>query len=135
MYVCRVRVRHRDIVVVELPLIVDFHTEREVHDAVLDALTGDCRHLVLSLEHTRDFDSSGLNLLLGIRRHTKDHDISLSLTDLPPFIAKMLSITRTDTVLAIHPTILEAIHAANSATSQDQPMVREGPITSNRTWI
>ncbi|MFF0190944.1 STAS domain-containing protein [Streptomyces sp. NPDC005244] len=125
MYACSVRVRHQDVVVVDLPLIVDFYTEREVHGAVMAALTDDCRHLVLSLDHTRDFDSSGLSLLLGLWRHTQDHNITLSLTDLPAFIDKMLRITAADTVLATHPTAQDAIYALNSGTAQYQPMVRE----------
>ncbi|MFG2452844.1 STAS domain-containing protein [Streptomyces sp. NPDC048512] len=124
---CSVRFRHHDTVVVDLPHVVDFYSERDIHTAVMNAVIDDCRHLVLSLARTRDFDSSGITLLLAIWRHTQNENITLSLADLPSFVARMLRITGTDTVLAVHPTAHDAINTVNrkGGTAQDGPLSRE----------
>jgi anti-anti-sigma factor len=62
-----------------------------------------CDHLVLDLGEVSFIDSSGLGILLKIRRHAADNGKLLTLTSLGPSALRLLHVTGLHTLFEIEP--------------------------------
>ncbi|MFE0774260.1 STAS domain-containing protein [Streptomyces sp. NPDC058861] len=65
-------------------------------------------HLVLDMPRVTFCDSSGLNTLLRLNRHTRADHTALTLVAVPARLRRLLRITGTDTVLTLRDNLAEA---------------------------
>ncbi|MFJ4868589.1 STAS domain-containing protein [Streptomyces sp. NPDC088757] len=72
-------------------------------------------HLVLDMSGITFCDSSGLNTLLRLNRHTQAGHTALTLVAVPGQLRRLLRITGTDTVLTLRDNLAEA-RAAHDRT-------------------
>jgi len=68
-------------------------------------------HLVADLTQVRFLDSTGLGTLVGGLKRLREPGGSLTLVIVAPRILRLFQITGLTKVLAIHPTVAEAITA------------------------
>ncbi len=67
------------------------------------------RNLILDLSQVRFVDSSGLSAILTAHRLWKDQGSFVIAGELQPMVTKLIEISRLDTILAMAPTISEAV--------------------------
>ncbi|MBK8967095.1 MAG: STAS domain-containing protein [Lewinellaceae bacterium] len=67
------------------------------------------RNLILDLSQVRFVDSSGLSAILTAHRLWKDQGSFVIAGELQPMVTKLIEISRLDTILAMTPTISEAV--------------------------
>ncbi|WP_185893592.1 STAS domain-containing protein [Streptomyces sp. WAC08241] len=72
------------------------------------AAMGTPHHLVLDMSGVTFCDSSGLNTLLRLNRHTRADHTALTLVAVPAQLRRLLRITGTDTVLTLRDNLAEA---------------------------
>jgi anti-sigma B factor antagonist len=75
-------------------------------DAALDAGT---TRLVVALGGLTFCDSSGLRLLVELHKQATDRGGSLHLADVQPPVATVIQVTNLNRMLAVHPTVEDAI--------------------------
>ncbi|KUH39028.1 MULTISPECIES: STAS domain-containing protein [Streptomyces] len=115
-----VQLRHGDVSVARLPVVVAFDTVTELRPQLLALLEeSTCRHLVLDLSHIDHFDSSGLAMLLGVWRGSQAGGTTLTLAAPTPLISRMLNITQAITILAVAPSVHEALRTRHSTRRDD----------------
>lgn len=67
------------------------------------------RNLILDLSNVRFVDSSGLSAILTAHRLWKDTGSFVIAGELQPMVTKLIEISRLDTILAMTPTLSEAV--------------------------
>ena len=67
------------------------------------------RNLILDLSQVKFVDSSGLSAILTAHRLWKDGGSFVIAGKLQPMVTKLIEISRLDTILAITPTLSEAV--------------------------
>ncbi|MBL7774703.1 MAG: STAS domain-containing protein [Saprospiraceae bacterium] len=67
------------------------------------------RNLILDLSHVKFVDSSGLSAILTAHRLWKDSGSFVIAGQLQPMVTKLIEISRLDTILAMAPTLSEAV--------------------------
>jgi len=67
------------------------------------------RNLILDLSRVRFVDSSGLSAILTAHRLWKDNGSFVITGELQPMVTKLIEISRLDTILAMTPTLSEAV--------------------------
>ncbi len=67
------------------------------------------RNLILDLSQVKFVDSSGLSAILTAHRLWKDSGSFVIAGELQPMVTKLIEISRLDTILAIAPSLSEAI--------------------------
>ena len=76
--------------------------EDELRDAVRRALEGDCRNLLVNMEHVPLIDSAGIGQLLAARTTAINRGGNLKLLRLPPAMHDLLQITQLLTIFEVH---------------------------------
>jgi anti-sigma B factor antagonist len=77
--------------------------------AAEDAVEEGASRLVLALGALTFCDSSGLRLLVELHKRTADRGGSLHLADVRPPVATVLHVVNLHRMLAVHPTVEDAI--------------------------
>jgi anti-sigma B factor antagonist len=76
----QIRTRHDgDSTVVTVVGAIDVASAQRLDDAVMQALRDEPRSLTVDLRRTNHFDSSGIRVLVRAMRHSRTHDVALSL--------------------------------------------------------
>jgi anti-sigma B factor antagonist len=101
----------RDRTVVQIRGDVDAHTAPELRAHLLDLLRGGDRHLVVNLDGVEFMDSSGLGVLVAVRRRLQSNDGLLRVVCSREPILKVLRITALDRAFPIHNSVDEAVAA------------------------
>ncbi|WP_307160717.1 STAS domain-containing protein [Streptomyces rishiriensis] len=105
-----VQLRDDGVTVARLPDVVDFDTVMALRVGILALLNeSDCRHLMLDLSRIDSFDSSGLSMLLNVWQWGQATGTALTLAAPPPFISGMLRLTQLSTLLAVVPSLAQAL--------------------------
>ncbi|MFJ1805732.1 MULTISPECIES: STAS domain-containing protein [unclassified Streptomyces] len=118
--VVTVRLRDDGVTVARLPDVVDFDTVTALRAGILALLDeSDCRHLVLDLSRVDSFDSSGLSMLLKVWHRGQATGTALTLAAPPPFISGMLHLTQASTVLAVSPSVEQALSTHHRTPGDD----------------
>ncbi|MFL6134900.1 MAG: STAS domain-containing protein [Nocardioidaceae bacterium] len=72
-----------------------------------------CRHVIVDLSAVSFLDSTGLGVLLGTHKTVAAARRSMSLAGPCGFVAKVLSITRIDEAIPVHPDLDTALNATH----------------------
>jgi anti-sigma B factor antagonist len=96
---------------------VDLFTAPELKKSIGTAIEEGRVRIVVDLTETTFLDSSGLGVLVGALQRLRDRDGALSIVNVDPAIARTLSITGLDQILAIRPTRDEAVTALEAQPS------------------
>jgi anti-sigma B factor antagonist len=97
---------------------IDVYTVPMFKRAISEAIDKGSRHLLIDLTHVTYMDSSGFGTLLGATKRLRSSGGSLSLIGPNEVIARMLKITRLDTIFAIYNTEAEAIDGVAKAAEK-----------------
>jgi anti-sigma B factor antagonist len=96
---------------------IDVYTAPLFKQAVQKLLTEGTRHLIIDMQGVTYMDSSGFGTLLGATKRLRPEGGALHLVGTNPTVSRMLHLTRLDTVLALHPTMEDALGAAQEPAS------------------
>jgi anti-anti-sigma factor len=95
--------------VIELDGEIDIATSPALRKRLRNALQQSEDVLILDLSRVSFCDASGLGVLVGIQRRTRQFGITLRLAALRPRMIDLLQITGLDRSFTIHPTLSSAI--------------------------
>ncbi|MFD7921093.1 STAS domain-containing protein [Streptomyces sp. NPDC059740] len=112
---CTVRDVHGTVAVAEVAGDMDMDTAPRLRSAALALLEEGRHHLVLDLSGVEFCDSSGLNVIIGVWRCTRQAAGSLSLVAVPDRLHRLLDITGMAPLLPTYATEEEALRAAGQA--------------------
>ena len=87
---------------------VDVYTAPRLKEALVEAIEGGCVDLVVDLDSVSFIDSSGLGVLVGALRRTKERSGSLRLVCTRDAVLKIFRITGLDKVFPIFSTVGDA---------------------------
>lgn len=90
---------------------IDAHTAPELRAHLLDLLRSGDRHLVVNLDGVEFIDSSGLGVLVAVRRRLRHNDGLMRVVCSREPILKVLRITALDRAFPVHGTLDEAVAA------------------------
>lgn len=93
---------HRDADTVTVVVVgdVDLGTAEDLERAVLEAVTGDVRAVVVDLAGVEFLDSAGINVLLKGRRMADAHQRAYRVVNMSGLVAEVLTMTGVGTHLA-----------------------------------
>jgi anti-sigma B factor antagonist len=94
--------------VVALEGEIDVYTAPRLRDTLVEAITGQCAHVVVDLEQVAFIDSSGLGVLVGALRRAKEREGTVRLVCTREGILKIFRITGLDQVFPIFSSLEEA---------------------------
>ena len=100
-----------DCAVLQVAGEVDAYTAPMLRERIRDLGAKDVVHLVADLSAVDFLDSTGLGALVGGLKRLREAGGSLALVITAPRILRLFQITGLTKVLAIHPTVAEAITA------------------------
>ncbi|MGW7102378.1 STAS domain-containing protein [Streptomyces sp. NPDC054838] len=124
--VVKVQVRDHGVTVARLPDVVTFDTVTALQPDITALLDErNCRHLVLDLSRIDFFDSSGLSMLLKVWRRCLATGTAFTLAAPPPFISDMLEITQIGRVLAVAPSVQQALRIHHQAAGNGDPLMAD----------
>jgi anti-sigma B factor antagonist len=83
--------------------------EAELRGAVLRAIEGPSKRILVSMEHVPLIDSAGIGQLLAARTTVMNRGGSLKLLRLPPTVHDLLQITQLLTIFEVHDDEEQAI--------------------------
>jgi len=88
---------HEDTVTVAVSGELDIATTEVLRSHLYDVLErGNGGEVVLEVSELSFIDAAGLGTLVAIRRQARHHDATLSLSGIPPAMARLLRITELD---------------------------------------
>ncbi|HYF10822.1 MAG TPA: STAS domain-containing protein [Actinomycetota bacterium] len=90
---------------------VDLSTAPTLRARLEQLIDGGTRRLVVNLEPVTFMDSSGLSVLVSAFKAMREADGRIAVVCTNPAISKIFTITGLDRVLAIHPSVDEALSA------------------------
>ena len=90
---------------------VDLSTAPALRSKLEKLIDGGARQLIVNLEPVTFMDSSGLSVLVSAFKAMQEADGRIALVCTNPAISKIFTITGLDRVLAIHPSMAEALSA------------------------
>jgi anti-sigma B factor antagonist len=108
-----------DCAVLQVAGEVDAYTAPMLRERIRDLGAKDVVHLVADLSAVDFLDSTGLGALVGGLKRLREAGGSLALVITAPRILRLFQITGLTKVLAIHPTVAEAIAAWPEDRAQD----------------
>ena len=76
------------------------------------------RHLIIDMNGVTYMDSSGFGTLLGATKRLRPEGGALHVVGAKPTVERMLHLTRLDTVIEMHPTLDQALSAAQNGSGQ-----------------
>jgi stage II sporulation protein AA (anti-sigma F factor antagonist) len=86
----------------------DLSTRKQLSD-VLTAAAKATSHVVVDMDRLGFMDSTGLNVLVEAHRRLNGHGGTLVLAAPQPIVAKVLAISGLDQVLAVYPSVTQAL--------------------------
>ncbi|HEY3492082.1 MAG TPA: STAS domain-containing protein [Solirubrobacterales bacterium] len=86
-------------------------SEEALRDAVQNALNGGSQKLVLNLKDVSTIDSSGVGELVSSFTHATNRGAKIKLSNLPPKINDILTITQLITVFDVYESEDEAVNS------------------------
>lgn len=98
-----------EFIVVDLVGEVDVYTAPALKDALNQAIERGQRHLIVNMERVTYMDSSGFGMLLSAMKRVRPEGGSINLVQCNKAIARMLTITRLNTIFFLHSSVEEAI--------------------------
>jgi anti-anti-sigma factor len=110
--------RRGEATIVKLAGEVDMANADDVRESLL-SVCGDEPNLVVDLESLRYLDSAGVRMLFDLSERLTGQDRRLSLaiaSDAP--VRRVLSVTRLDTLVAVHDSVEAALEAARGRGQQ-----------------
>ena len=100
--------------VVHLKGEIDLHTCPELR-TTLQALMAEGKYrVVLDLAEVPYLDSAALGVLVDAVRRARENGGGIFLVQVTPFVQRAFEITRLIKIFQVHPTLDDALHAANS---------------------
>ena len=90
---------------------IDVYTAPRLRQAIIDLVDGGANRIVVDMEKVDFLDSTGLGTLVGGLKRLREAGGSLALVITAPRILRLFQITGLTKVLAIHPSVTEAITA------------------------
>jgi anti-sigma B factor antagonist len=103
--------RSNDVCVVTAAGEVDVYTSPTLKQALLEAAEGGCGVLVVDMDEVGFIDSSGLGVLVGALRRSKEAGGELRISGGSDSVVKIFRITGLDKVFPMYPTLDEAREA------------------------
>ena len=104
-----------DAVVVRISGEVDMSTAEEFNSSLMTALNVASAHparlLIADLDGVGYFGSTGLNAVLACHHHGLTTATAVRLVATTPTVGRLIEVTKLDTVLALYPSIAEALQA------------------------
>ena len=100
-----------DCAVLQVAGEVDAYTAPMLREQIRDLAAKGAVHLIADLSQVSFLDSTGLGALVGGLKRLREAGGSLTLVIAAPRILRLFQITGLTKVLAIHPTVAEAITA------------------------
>ena len=100
-----------DRTLVQLRGDLDAHTAPELRAQLLELLRAGDRQLVVDLDDVEFMDSSGLGVLVAVRRRLQHNDGLLRLVCTREQILRIFRMTALDRAFPIHRTVAEAVSA------------------------
>jgi anti-sigma B factor antagonist len=97
---------------------IDVYTAPAFKQAVVSLVTNGARHLIIDMNDVTYMDSSGFGTLLGATKRLRPEGGALHLVGARPTVERMLHLTRLDTVIEMHPTLDQALSAAQNGSGQ-----------------
>jgi anti-sigma B factor antagonist len=86
----------------------DLSTRKQLHDVLMAAAKGTA-HLVVDMDRLGFMDSTGLSVLVEVHRRLNGRGGTLALAKPQPIVAKVLAISGLDQVLAVYPSVAQAL--------------------------
>jgi len=99
---------HDDWAVVLVSGEVDLATCPQLRDVLAGLVEQGVYHLIVDLEQVSFLDSSGIGVLISVRRRIREHGGSLRLTAPSPHVRRVLELTGITTLLPTYATLDEA---------------------------
>jgi anti-sigma B factor antagonist len=96
-------------VVVSVTGEIDLDTEQAFHGALTAAMAGGALHLVVDLAAVTYMGSTGIGVLMGVRRVLVAHGGSLVLACPPGKVAQVLALTGVGDVIPVDASVAEAV--------------------------
>ncbi|OQD51729.1 hypothetical protein BM536_038415 [Streptomyces phaeoluteigriseus] len=96
---------------------LDFRTTSSLYPEAAELATAHPR-LVLDLSKVTFCDSSGLNMLLRLRRRVSENDGWLAVAAPPAQTLRLMTVTGADQVIPVHGSLAEALAAAPDRTAE-----------------
>jgi anti-sigma B factor antagonist len=97
---------------------IDVYTAAAFKQAVVALVTEGARHLIIDMNGVTYMDSSGFGTLLGATKRLRPEGGALHLVGARPTVERMLHLTRLDTVIEMHPTLDQALTAAENGSGK-----------------
>ena len=91
---------------------IDHDSHHVLGDAAATAFRGDGELLVIDLTEVTFCDSGGLSLFVGLHKRATATGGRLRLAGPQPQVLAVLQATNLDRLLAVHPTVTEAVRGA-----------------------
>jgi anti-sigma B factor antagonist len=104
---------------------IDIATSDALREAMLAAVESS-RHVVVDLSAVTFLDSTSLGVLLGAQKRIASTQQSMCLVGPTRLVAKVLSITRVDQTIPVHPNLDTAFRATNEGLKPVPPRGAEG---------
>jgi anti-sigma B factor antagonist len=104
---------------------IDIATSDGLREA-MHAAVESSRHIIVDLSAVTFLDSTGLGVLLGTRKQIASTHQSMCLVGPTRLVAKVLSITRVDQTIPVHPNLDTAFRATNEGLKPVPPRGAEG---------
>jgi anti-anti-sigma factor len=101
---------------------IDRDSQSVLGEAAEDALDRGADRIVIDLAEVSFCDSGGLSLFVRLHRQAAGRGGFLRLAAAQPTVRRVLEVTNLDRLLALYPTVEQALRAA------DQPGPDEGPV-------
>jgi anti-sigma B factor antagonist len=108
-----------DCAVLQVAGEVDAYTAPMLREQIRELTAKGAVHLIADLSQVDFLDSTGLGALIGGLKRLREAGGSLTLVIVAPRILRLFQITGLTKVLAIHPTVAEAIAAWPDDRAQD----------------
>ncbi|AWL40699.1 MULTISPECIES: STAS domain-containing protein [unclassified Streptomyces] len=100
---------------------LDVETAPALRTKAVDLIGQGYAHVVLDMAPVEFCDSSGLNALIAIVHHARDHDGSLSVAAAPDQLTRLLDMTGVGGLMPVHADVAEAVthFTRGSAAEED----------------
>ena len=103
--------RQDDISVVTVAGEVDVYTAAQLRAVLDEEIGAGHARLVVDLDEVSFLDSTGLGVLVATLKHVREVDGHLHVVVSRPRVLKVFTLTGLDAVIALHPTLDEALAA------------------------
>lgn len=101
--------RKQNNLIIHLGQELNYFNATEIKEKIKDLITEKDVQVVLVLSEVEKMDSSGVGVIISLLKYMEGREISL--VNPQPKISRVFEITRLDQVIAIHPTLEEALKA------------------------